>query len=174
METKTKDYYKTLGVNRNASDKDIKSAYRKLARKYHPDVNPGDKAAEEKFKEIGEAYEVLSDPDKRRKYDQFGSNWSSIGGWQRGPQGGVPPAWQDVFRQAQRGRRTATPGAGGTGSIPGVDFDTAVGGDLGDFFDSLFGRGARTAGRTASTRPRAGEDLEQEIQVSLEEAYAGG
>jgi len=168
METKTKDYYKILGVNRSASDKDIKSAYRKLARKYHPDVNPGDKQAEEKFKEIGEAYEVLSDPEKRKRYDQFGSNWQA---WQRGPQGGVPPGWQDVFRQAQRTRR---PSAGGAGGTPGVDFDTAVGGDLGDFFDSLFGRGARTAGRTASTRPRAGEDLEQEIQVSLEEAYNGG
>src|SRR5918997_145294 len=129
--TGSKDYYKALGVGRNASDKDIKSAYRKLARKYHPDVNPGDKQAEDKFKEIGEAYEVLSDPEKRKRYDQFGSNWQ---GWQRGPQGGVPPSWQDVLRQAQRGRRTTTTGTGGAGGIPGVDFDTAVGGDLGDFF----------------------------------------
>src|ERR671935_282945 len=139
MAVQFRDYYETLGVSKTASDDEIRSAFRKLARKYHPDVAKDKKAAEEKFKEIGEAYEVLSDPEKRRKYDQFGSNWSTIGGWQRGPQGGVPPAWQDILRQAQRGRRTATPGAGG---IPGVDFDTAAGGDLGDFFDSLFGRGA--------------------------------
>src|SRR5437763_5602108 len=156
METKSRGFYKTLGVGRSASEKDIKSAYRKLARKYHPDVNPGDKQAEEKFKEIGEAYEVLSDPEKRKRYDQFGSNWSAYGGWQRGPQGGVPPGWQDIFRQAQRGRRPVAGSTGGGGGTPGVDFDTAVGGDLGDFFDSLFGRSARTAGRTASTRPRAG------------------
>jgi DnaJ-class molecular chaperone len=163
METRTKDYYKILGVGRNASEKEIKSAYRKLARKYHPDVNPGDKAAEDKFKEIGEAYEVLSDPEKRRRYDQFGS------GWARGPQG-VPPGWE-VFRQGQRrpgagGRRP--PGQGG----PTIDFETAAG-DLGDFFESLLGRGARGAGRT-TTRPRAGEDLDQDVEVTLEEAYNGG
>src|SRR2546426_8414875 len=70
-----KDYYKTLNVSRGASTEDIKKAFRKLARKYHPDVNPGDKKAEEKFKEINEAYEVLSDPDKRHKYDTLGPNW---------------------------------------------------------------------------------------------------
>src|SRR5687768_15927532 len=130
--TASKDYYKTLGVTRGASEKDIKSAYRKLARKFHPDVNPGDKNAEDRFKEIGEAYEVLSDPDKRRKYDQFGSNW------QRGPAGaGAHPGWNEVFRQAQRrqgaGRRT---GAGG----PAIDFEQAMGGDFGEFFEGLFGR----------------------------------
>jgi DnaJ-class molecular chaperone len=165
METKAKDYYRILGVNRNASEKDIKSAYRKLARQYHPDVNPGDKKAEERFKEIGEAYDVLSDPDKRRRYDQFGANWQA---WQRGSQGGVHPSWQDVFRQAQRGR----PGAGRrAGGAPNVDFDV---GDLGDFFEGLLGRGGRSAGAQPSTRPRAGEDLEQPLQISLEEAYLGG
>jgi DnaJ-class molecular chaperone len=163
-----KDYYKTLGVSRSASEKDIKSAYRKLARKFHPDVNPGDKQAEDKFKEIGEAYEVLSDPDKRRKYDQFGSDW------QRGPASGVHPSWQEVFRQAQRrgganGRRAGA----GAGAGPGtpIDFETAMGGDFGDFFEGLFGRTARG---TTQTRPRAGEDLEQEISVTLEEAFNGG
>jgi DnaJ-class molecular chaperone len=165
--TASKDYYKTLGVSRGASEKDIKSAYRKLARKYHPDVNPGDKQAEDRFKEIGEAYEVLSDPDKRRKYDQFGS------GWQRGPGGpGAHPGWNEVFRQAQRragtgtGRRT---GAGG----PVIDFDQAMGGDFGEFFEGLFGRGARP-GTSSAGRPRAGEDLEQEVLVSLEELFNGG
>ncbi|HEX2184161.1 MAG TPA: DnaJ C-terminal domain-containing protein [Chloroflexota bacterium] len=160
METKSKDYYKILGVGRNATEKDIKAAYRKLARKYHPDVNPGDKQAEDKFKEIGEAYEVLSDPERRRRYDQFGS------AWQRGPQG-VPPSWE-VFRQAQR----RAGGSRRAGAGPTIDFETAAG-DLGEFFETLLGRGARTAGRTA-TQPRAGDDLEQEIQVTLEEAYTGG
>jgi DnaJ-class molecular chaperone len=159
METRAKDYYKILGVGRNASEKEIKAAYRKLARKYHPDVNPGDKGAENKFKEIGEAYEVLSDPDKRRRYDQFGS------GWARGPQG-VPPGW-DVFRRAQQ--RTAQAGRRQPNGAPTIDFETAAG-DLGEFFETLLGRGTARGG----ARPRAGEDLEQEIQVTLEEAYAGG
>ena len=81
-----KDYYSILGVAKNAPEKEIKSAYRKLARKYHPDVNPGDKAAEEKFKEISEAYEVLSDAEKRQKYDQFGDQWKAYS------QGGFPGA----------------------------------------------------------------------------------
>ena len=169
METATKDYYKTLGVSRSASEKEIKSAYRRLARKYHPDVNPGDKSAEDKFKEIGEAYEVLSDPEKRRRYNQFGA------GWQRGAAsraaGGVPPNWQEVLRQARgrnAGRRPAGPGAG-----PPIDFETAADG-MGEFFEGLFGRTARPGARPASTRPRAGEDLEQEIAVTLEEAYHGG
>lgn len=164
METRAKDFYKVLGVNRNASEKEIKSAYRKLARKYHPDVNPGDKKAEDTFKEIGAAYEVLSDSEKRRRYDQFGANW------QRGPQGGVSPAWQDVLRQAQRGR-TGTGGRPGSGS-PNIDFETAAG-DFGQFFETLIGRGGAGA-RPTQTRPRAGEDLEQQLQVTLEEAYSGG
>src|SRR5688572_25353575 len=121
--TASKDY-KTLGVSRGASEKDIKSAYRKLARKFHPDVNPGDKGAEDRFKEIGEAYEVLSDPDKRRKYDQFGS------AWQRGPGSGAHPGWNEVFRQAQR--RAGAPRRPGAPGAPGspVDFETAMGGDF--------------------------------------------
>ena len=168
--TASKDYYKTLGVARGASEKDIKSAYRKLARKFHPDVNPGDKKAEDRFKEIGEAYEVLSDPDKRRKYDQFGS------AWQRGPGSGAHPGWSEVFRQAQRragAPGTRRPGAPGAPGSP-IDFETAMGGDFGEFFDGLFGRGARGASATATGRPRAGEDLEQEISVTLEEVFNGG
>src|SRR3954463_2732592 len=88
-----KDYYATLGVNKSSTDKEIKQAYRKLARKHHPDVNPGDKNAEGKFKEINEAYEVLGDPDKRKKYDELGSNWKMYEQAQRGgqqPGGGSP------------------------------------------------------------------------------------
>ena len=163
METKTKDYYKILGVGRTASEKEIKSAYRRLARKYHPDVNPGDKQAEDKFKEIGEAYEVLSDPEKRRQYDRYGTAWQPGRG--PAPWGGVPPSWQDLFRQAQRGRAPAgrRPGA------PNVDFETAAG-DLGEFFESLLGRGARPA----AARPRAGDDLYVDVPVPLWVAALGG
>ena len=101
-----RDYYEILGVSRNASDKEIKQAYRKLARKYHPDVNPGDSSAEAKFKEMNAAYEVLSDPEKRKKYDQFGDQWQyadQFAGWQQGPygdfarQGATVYDFDDVF-----------------------------------------------------------------------------
>src|SRR6266852_6058953 len=109
----TRDYYQVLGVPRTASDKEIRSAYRRLARKYHPDLNPGDKAAESRFKELQSAYDVLSDADKRKKYDQFGPNWDSIG---RGQPGG--------FTDRPGGRTR-------------VEF--GEGGDLSDLFDGLFG-----------------------------------
>jgi len=117
MATGYKDYYKILGVDHNASEKEIKQAYRRLARKYHPDVNPGDKAAEEKFKEISEAYEVLSDKDKRMKYDQFGQYWQQAG--QPGA-GQPPPGWGENFG--------------------GFDFGFDIGeGGFGNLFDLLFG-----------------------------------
>jgi molecular chaperone DnaJ len=143
MAVNFKDFYQLLGVSKTASDKEIKQAYRKLARKYHPDVNPGDKSAEEKFKEISEAYEVLSDPDKRKKYDQFGDQW----------------------RHVQQGR----PGA----SYSTADFDFDLGGGVGDLFETLFGD--RMGGRGANGRrpPRRGEDLQYQIDVTLEEAVNG-
>lgn len=150
-----KDFYEVLGVSKDASPKDIKGAYRRLARKYHPDVNPGDKSAEEKFKEISQAYEVLSDPDKRKKYDQFGSQWEYAN------QGGGPGA----------GGFTYTPG-GGAGGV-NFDFDMGQGGGgLEDLLGGLFGSGF--GGTATRGGPRRGEDLQHEIEVSLEEAYTGG
>ena len=143
-----KDYYGILGVKRGASDKEIKQAYRKLARKYHPDVNSGDASAEAKFKEINAAYEVLSDPEKRTKYDQFGENWQYADQFAE---------WQQPYGDAAR--------AGGT------TFDDIFGGgDAGGIFDSLFrGSGARSTSR----RPRRGRDMSHPIDVTLEEAYHG-
>jgi DnaJ-class molecular chaperone len=156
-----KDYYKILGVQKSASADDIKKAYRKLARKYHPDVNPGDKSAEARFKEINEAYEVLSDPDKRHKYDTLGPNWQE----QFGFGAGTPRT------RTYTPPRTQT----GTSDIP-YDFEDPTG--FSDFFETLFGRrspSTSTSGRT-STRdftPRRGLDIEQPVEVSLREAYAG-
>ena len=150
-----KDYYKILSVSRGASADEIKKAFRKLARKYHPDVNPGDKKAEEKFKEINEAYEVLSDPDKRRKYDTLGPNWQE----QFGP-----------------GTRRSPYGFSGRGSASPFDFDVG-GGGFSDFFEALFGRsgvGGRGTTMRNDMRRRPGDNIEQPVEVTLQEAYVGG
>ena len=155
------DYYKTLGVSRNAEQKEIKKAYRKLARQYHPDLNKDNKQAEEKFKQINEAHEVLSDPDKRKKYDQFGSQWKQYE--QMG--GGM----DDFFRQW----------GGGQGGINIEDLfgdrGGASGGNFSNFFEMLFGNQSRgNAGNPFGTfnstpQPRT----ETEIEISLEEAFQG-
>ena len=168
-----KDYYKILGLPKTASEKEIKAAYRSLARKYHPDVNPGDKSSEEKFKDVGEAYEVLSDTDKRTKYDQFGDQWKSYS------QGGSQP-----------GSGSGGSGfGGGGGRQPDFDFGGAGGSSasIDDFLSSLFGGAAgggstagpsggfggfsgRSAGRMS---PQSEQDAEYPVEITLEEAYHG-
>lgn len=149
-----KDYYKALGVAKNAGQDEIKKAFRKLAVKYHPDKNPGDKKAEEKFKEINEANEVLGDPEKRKKYDEMGENWKYY-------------EQQEAARKASGGRRSYQ-----TSSPFGESF--GAGGDFSDFFESFFGgssfNGFGNQRRTAATR---GNDLEAEMEISLREAFDG-
>jgi DnaJ-class molecular chaperone len=166
-----KDYYATLGLTKAASDADIKRAYRKLARKYHPDLNPGDKTAEAKFKEVNEANEVLGDPDKRKKYDELGANWRAYEQNPPGPQGGG--AWSGPFGgQAGGGNyRTMTP-----------EEMQEMFGDadpFSDFFHTFFGGAAggsqtRARGRSArSARPARGRDAESALDLSLEDAFLG-
>src|SRR5215468_11941368 len=162
MAVQFRDYYETLGVSKTASDDEIKSAFRKLARKYHPDVAKDKKAAEEKFKQINEAYEVLSDPDKRKKYDQLGANWNQPGGFHPPPQWGGQPG--GGFHQW-----------GGDGG-GGVEFEFG-GTGFSDFFEAFFGGGrGRSAfggfGGRAATAER-GADVEADIMVTLEEALHG-
>ncbi len=144
-----KDYYSILGVNRDASGREIKQAYRKLARKHHPDVNPGDKSAEARFKQINEAYEVLSDKDKRQKYDQFGDQWQ----------------YADQFAQA------------GYQQTPSWNFSQAGGAQRFHFeeadFGSLFGDLFRGGTRSRRVRPRRGQDVDYPVAITLEEAYQG-
>jgi curved DNA-binding protein len=153
MAVQFRDYYEVLGVPRGASEDDIRKAFRKLARQYHPDVATDKKVAEEKFKQINEAYEVLSDPEKRRKYDQLGANWK---------QGTNPRGANGWANQGQESRRGGTEEFhfGGTG--------------FSDFFESLFGGSARRGGfaGTDEEAPR-GRDVEGDILVTLEEALRG-
>src|SRR5712691_8535858 len=129
MAVKTRDYYEVLGVSRSASEDEIKTAYRKLARKFHPDLNPGDKTAEERFKELQEAYDVLSDAENRKLYDQYGENWRAVkqGG------GAPPPGWEGA-------RTTGGPRAAGF-DFGGFDFGGGAGGF--DIFEEMFGRSGR-------------------------------
>jgi curved DNA-binding protein len=157
-----KDYYKTLGVERNAGEDDIRKAYRKLAMQYHPDRNPNDKQAEERFKEINEAYQVLSDSQKRAHYDRLGSDYSN---WQRR---GAPGDfnWGDYV--------SGYPG--GATRVNVEDFEDLFGGAGGfsDFFRTIFGRGAEGMGTGPRTRVRQQpQGYQQELEITLEEAYQG-
>jgi curved DNA-binding protein len=154
-----KDYYKILGVDRKASADEIKKAYRKLAVKYHPDKNPNNKAAEEKFKEMNEAYEVLSNAEKRKKYDELGENWN-----QYQQQGGREEnfdwsKWQNAGGRQRQNTYTSGEDIFGNG------------GDFSDFFSNIFG-GTQQQGRRTK-QARKGNDLEAELSISLEEAYTG-
>ena len=169
-----KDYYKILGVEKTASEKEIKSAFRKLARTHHPDVNPNDPQAEARFKEINEAHEVLSDPEKRAKYDQLGADWRrwqqaggpgdfNWGQWTAGPGGqrvhvqyGTPEDLQDLFG----------------GGSPFSDFFTSIFGGVGGG-NPRRRAGGRPQGFEYQPQPQSGQDLEQEVDISLHEAYSG-
>ncbi|MFP4072332.1 MAG: DnaJ C-terminal domain-containing protein [Desulfovibrionales bacterium] len=164
MSVKYKDYYKLLGVSKDASKEDLSRAFKKLARKYHPDLNPDDKEAETKFKEINEAYEVLKDPEKRKLYDSLGPNW------QEGMNFQPPPGYENVRFDF-----------GGGGGPQGFDM-----GGFSDFFETIFGgAGPRTGRRTSRGFPGGspfgesayrskGQDVEAELSLTLEEAYRGG
>jgi len=165
-----KDYYTTLGIAKTATDKDIKQAFRKLARKFHPDVNPGDKAAEAKFKEVNEANEVLSDPAKRKKYDELGANWRA---YENAPPGAHPAGGGSPFGGAG-GYRTMTEeemaemfGGGGGADSPFSDFFTTFFGGMGGQESS----GAR--GGRARPRNRKGQDVEHPFELELEDAIRG-
>jgi curved DNA-binding protein len=161
-----KDYYKILGVEKTATKDEISKAFRKLAVKYHPDKNPNNKAAEEKFKEITEANEVLSDPEKRKKYDALGANWR-----QHQSSGG---GFEDFFSQYRGGRQ------GGTTYEFSGDFGDlfgGMGGGFSDFFESFFGgRGRQTRsgfGSEGFQNQPTGVDVEADLHISLEEAFNG-
>ncbi len=161
-----KDYYQTLGVGKSADEKEIKQAYRKLAMKYHPDRNPGDKQSEEKFKEINEAYQVLSDPEKRQRYDQLGDSYSRYTQY-----GGAPTGfnWEDWYAQSP---------VGGSARVDMGGLEDFLGGSGGfsDFFRRIFagapnvyqGTGQRSY-PSRSVKP----SFEQEAEITLLEAYQG-
>jgi len=143
------DYYKTLGIEKNATEEDIKKAYRKLARKYHPDLNPNDKEANKKFQQINEANEVLSDAEKRKKYDAYGENWQHA----------------EQYEQAKQSRPQSSQGWGEY-TYSGGQHE----GDFSDFFESLFGRSH--GGGSRSTRAKfRGNDYNASLQLSLRDAY---
>jgi len=166
-----KDYYTTLGVAKTASEKEIKQAFRKLARKHHPDVNPGDKAAETRFKEINEAYEVLGDPAKRKKYDELGANWRMYE--HAGAPGGAGPVggqWNANVGGSQGGFRTMSQ----------EEMEEMFGDahPFSDFFTTFFGGGfegssAPRGSRAGRARQRAGRDVEHELELTLEDAFHG-
>jgi curved DNA-binding protein len=169
-----KDYYSSLGVAKTATEKEIKQAFRKLARKYHPDVNPGDKSAEARFKEINEAHEVLSDPAKRKKYDELGANWRQYEN--------VAPGAGGPFTGQPGGQWNWSGGGGGGGFRTMTEEEVAEmfgGGDspFSDFFQTFFGGGGRSSGERRTrgrSRQQPGPDVEHEFELDLDSAARGG
>jgi curved DNA-binding protein len=170
-----KDYYATLGVTKGSTEKEIKQTFRKLARKHHPDVNPGDKAAEARFKEINEAYEVLGDPAKRKKYDELGANWRA---YEQAERAGGP----NPFAGQWNANRGGGGGAGGGFRTMTQEEMEEMFGDqnpFSDFFTTFFGGGgfgqreSSARGARGRARQRQGRDVEHEIELSLEDAYHG-
>ena len=171
MATKTRDYYEILGVSRTASEDAIKKAYRKLARKHHPDLNPGDKAAEERFKELQTANEVLSNAENRKKYDKYGENWQHAEQY-------------EAAEAATKARQTGAPFGGGNyyqaNQASGQNYDFGnfdfnfgdAGSAGGGIFDELFNRTGRANAR--QTAPTRGRDVEATLELSLEDAHRGG
>jgi curved DNA-binding protein len=165
---KLKDYYELLGVSRGASQKEVSSAFRKLARKFHPDVNPGDKEAEERFKELSNAHGVLSDPEKRKFYDRFGKDWQAAMAAGVSPDGPDPGAWPP---RGSRGGRAAYE------TVDAEEFERMFGGAAGfsDLFSGIFSGGQGAARGGASGRPfdTSPLDLEATVEISLQEAFKG-
>jgi len=161
-----RDYYEILGVGKNANADEIKKAYRKVAMQYHPDRNPNDKQAEERFKEINEAYQVLNDPKKRAHYDKLGSDYST---WQRRGAPGGDFNWEDYVSGYPGGTRVNVEDL--------EDLFGGAGGGFSDFFRTIFGRGAEGMGGAATgTRTRASQQpqgYQQELEITLDEAYQG-
>jgi DnaJ-class molecular chaperone len=169
-----KDYYATLGVTKASTDKEIKQAFRKLARKHHPDVNPGDKQAETRFKEINEAYEVLGDPAKRQKYDELGANWRM---YEQAEAQGGPNPFAGRWNMGGAGG-----GSGGAGfrTMSQEEMEELFGdtNPFSDFFTTFFAGGGpggadTRRGSRGRGRQRAGRDVEHEIELTLEDAYHG-
>ena len=169
-----RDYYATLGVTKASTEKEIKQAFRKLARKHHPDVNPGDKQAELRFKEINEAYEVLGDPAKRKKYDELGANWRAYE--QAEAQGGPNPF---AGRWNMGGNPGGSAAGGGFRTMTPEEMQDLFGDQnpFSDFFTTFFGGADPAAGESrrgrGRTRQRPGRDVEHEIELTLEDAYQG-
>ncbi len=180
-----KDYYKVLGLEKSASAADIKKTFRKLARQHHPDVNPNDTGSADRFREMNEAYEVLGDPDKRKKYDEYGSHYKDYEQWVKagGEKTGVPfETYMNAQREPAAGARPrggayAYPGSGAASytNVNPEDLQDVFGNDspYSDFFYDLFGANGRGASSSGVAGPRKGRDVETEVTISLPEAFAG-